>query len=194
VLAGLQAGYNWEAGALVVGLEGDWSWTGLRDRAADAISASALVGAGLGAITTPVDGFVSGIRSEIDWLATARGRIGFASGNMLIYGTGGLAFAEVDTRAGFFAFAPARSPDPIPAVSREQSARVGWTVGAGVEAALANNLSAKLEYLYADLGRDRTVLGAYIDAPGNLFQSATLDEKVTLHSVKLGLNYRFAGP
>jgi len=194
VLAGLQAGYNWQAGALVVGLEADWSWTGLRDRTTLAVPATALVGAGLGAITAPVDGFVAGVRSEVDWLATARGRIGWASGNLLFYGTGGLAFADIDTRVGSLGFAPARSPDPIPAVSHEQSVRVGWTLGAGVEAALASNLSAKVEYLYADFGRDRTVLGPYIDAPGQLYQSATLDEKVALHSIKLGLNYRFPNP
>jgi outer membrane immunogenic protein len=193
-MAGLQGGYNWQAGALVVGVEADWSLTDPRDRTAFAVPSAALVGAGLGAITTPVDGFSSAFSSDIDWLATSRGRVGLAAGNVLFYGTGGLAFAEARTRVGFLGFRPTLSDDPVPMVSRESAVRVGWTIGAGVEAALAGNVSAKLEYLYADLGRDRRLLGTYIDAPGSLLQTVTLDEKIAVHSVKLGLNYRFAGP
>jgi len=194
LLAGFQGGYNWQTGALVIGLEADWSLTGLRDRVGHSIPSAALVGAGLGAITTPVDGFAATYKSDLDWLATARGRIGFVQGNLLIYGTGGLAFADADTKVGFLSFSPSLRPDPVPVFSGEDSVRVGWTVGAGIEAALAGNLSAKLEYLYADFGHDRTFLGTYIDAPGSLQQVATLDEKIAVHSVKLGLNYRFAGP
>jgi outer membrane immunogenic protein len=194
LLGGVQAGYNWHVGAVVLGFEADWSMTGLRDRTDHSISSATLIGAGLGAITTPVDGFAGTFRSDIDWLATARGRIGLPSGNLLFYGTGGLAFADTDSRASFLSFSPARSADPIPVSSRENEVRVGWTVGAGIEAALASNLSAKIEYLYADLGRDRRFLGAYIDAPNNLRQYARVEEKIAIHSVKLGLNYRFAGP
>jgi outer membrane immunogenic protein len=193
-LAGVQGGYNWQSGALVVGLEADWSLTGLRDRTVTTIPAAALAGAGLGAITGTVDGFAGLFKSEIDWIATARGRIGVASGSFLFYGTGGLAFADASTRVGFLSFVPGRSPDPIPVLSSDSEVRVGWTLGAGVEAALAGNLSAKLEYLYADLGRDRRSLGNYIDVPASLVQSVSLDEKIAIHTVKLGLNYRFAGP
>jgi outer membrane immunogenic protein len=112
----------------------------------------------------------------------------------LFYGTGGLAFADASTRLGFLSFVPGLSPDPIAVESSDSEVRVGWTLGAGVEAALGGNLSAKLEYLYADFGRDRRSLGNYIDVPTSLVQTVSLDEKITIHTVKLGLNYRFAGP
>jgi outer membrane immunogenic protein len=193
-VAGFQGGYNWQSGGLVVGLEADWSVTGLRDRTTVAIPAAVLAGAGLGAITEPIDGFSGQFKSEIDWLATARGRAGVATGTFLFYGTGGLAFADASTRVGFLSFVPGLSPDPIPVQSTDSEVRVGWTLGAGVEAALGGNLSAKLEYLYADFGRDRRSLGNYIDVPTSLVQTVSLDEKITIHTVKLGLNYRFAGP
>jgi outer membrane immunogenic protein len=80
------------------------------------------------------------------------------------YITGGLALGDVKGSAGAFS---------------GSSFRAGWTIGAGVEAAVWNNVSAKLEYLYYDLGKYT------YNSPGNL--STTTKG----HLVRVGLNYRF---
>ncbi|HEX2135194.1 MAG TPA: outer membrane beta-barrel protein [Microvirga sp.] len=193
VLGGVQAGYNLQSGSLLFGFEADWSLTDLGTRRGYRIPSASLLAAGLGAITGEPDGFTSVWRAEVDWLATARGRIGVTAGNLLFYATGGLAFADARTTVGFLALAPARSPDLIPVSASADPVRVGWTVGAGLEAAVSSDLSIKVEYLYADFGRDRQGLGYYIEVPSSLLQSAVIDEKLTLHSMKLGLNYRFPG-
>ena len=79
------------------------------------------------------------MQTQSDWLATVRGRAGYAFDRILIYGTGGGAFGNVQAgvrRAGPFS----------------SSTQTGWTAGAGVEFAFTPNLTAKVEYLYVDLG------------------------------------------
>jgi outer membrane immunogenic protein len=73
------------------------------------------------------------LNSEVRWFSTLRGRIGLPSGNFLLYGTGGLALGG------------------------HGKTHVGWTLGAGVETALNQDLSVRLEYLYADFGKNAGV-------------------------------------
>ena len=103
------------------------------------------------------------------WLSTVRGRIGYAFDRWLPYATGGVAFgnAYVSTPGG--------------SVNRTQT---GWTAGAGVEYAFLGNWSAKLEYLYVDLGT-ATCNFATCAIPTN----ASVD--FTSNVVRVGLNYRF---
>jgi outer membrane immunogenic protein len=103
------------------------------------------------------------------WLGTARGRIGYAFDRFLPYLTGGLAYGSLKISNDFGASAT--------------TSRVGWTVGGGLEYAFLNNWSAKLEYLYADLGK------ATCDAPcsgGNPF-----NVKFSTHLIRGGVNYKF---
>ncbi len=81
------------------------------------------------------------------------------------------------------------------------SCSAGWTVGAGVEAALGSNWSVKFEYLYMDLGN---VGGSYRDEHHQLHHvrgtttTTTLayvfNTKFTDNIVRVGLNYKFGGP
>jgi outer membrane immunogenic protein len=80
----------------------------------------------------------TGCQTKINWQATARGRIGYAWDRVMPYVTGGLAVGGVEANQGGF-----------PGVN---DTRAGWTAGAGIEAALGGNWSAKLEYLHVDLG------------------------------------------
>jgi outer membrane immunogenic protein len=187
---GIQAGYNWQSGSIVFGFEVDGALVGSGETRTYAVGSAALIAAGLGAITTPLDGFSGRFASEIDWMATARGRIGFAVGSLLIYGTAGLAAADIETSASYLGLTgvPSRV-EPVSAT--DGSVELGWTVGAGVEAALTSNLSAKLEYLYADFGAATRPLGLYIDDPTSLQQFVSLKEDIALHSFRVGLNYRF---
>jgi outer membrane immunogenic protein len=98
-----------------------------------------------------------------DWLGTARGRIGYAFDRFLPYVTGGAAFGNIKTA--------------ITGIGTATETKLGWTLGGGIEASIAGPWSAKVEYLYADLGRGATVGGS----------SATFHTNI----VRAGVNYRF---
>jgi outer membrane immunogenic protein len=112
-----------------------------------------------GAIGAPV-------RTELDWFGTLRGRAGFTADASLFYVTGGLAYADVNARTAGLGFG--------------SDWRWGWTVGAGVETMLSQNWTAKLEYLYADLGDSNIYTNV-----GNV----RVDN--TNHIVRVGLNYKY---
>lgn len=103
---------------------------------------------------------------DVDWTASLRGRIGYDGGAFLPYLTAGLAVA------GATAF---DDPDPS-----ETATYVGWTVGAGVEFAVADNVSLDLAYRYSDYGSQDYDLG-YGDFPLAL----------TTHQFTVGVNYGF---
>ena len=110
----------------------------------------------------------AGTRCTVDnnWLGTVRGRLGWAAGQFMPYVTGGLAFGDIDVRrTGGFGSA--------------SSTEVGWTLGAGVEAALWGPVSAKIEYLFVDLG------GPSVPGPGG----GSADFQTSI--IRAGLNYRF---
>jgi outer membrane immunogenic protein len=120
-VGGVQAGYNWQTGPWVFGVEGDLQATGASDTFAP-------------------------WKFSNPWFGTVRGRAGYAFNNILFYGTTGLAFGEL--RGETFRLA-------------ETNTNAGWTVGLGAEFGLAQNWSAKLEYLYVDLNDSNfTITGA----------------------------------
>ncbi|MGY8637962.1 porin family protein [Bradyrhizobium sp. 14AA] len=131
------AGYNWQTGNVVFGLEADGSW-------AD-VSASA---------TVAVLGIPVTTSSKTDALGTVRGRIGWAVNNVLFYGTGG--YAWIDNKLSVSALGVTVS---------DSKWHSGWTVGAGVEAFFAPQWSVKGEYLYRSLGGETYFSG--IGAPVN---------------------------
>jgi outer membrane immunogenic protein len=100
-----------------------------------------------------------------DWLSTARGRLGYAVDRFMPYVTGGAAFGDIKTSlAGF---------------SDQTTTKTGWTAGGGLEAAITGPWTAKVEYLYVDLGR-----GGSIGLPA-------ADASFKSNIVRAGLNYRF---
>ena len=150
-----------------------------------------LVGPTLGA-NFQTDAFVFGIEGDFDgswmsgttsnppckatmtcetkntWLSTVRGRIGYASDRVLFYGTAGGAFGNIQ------AIVPGYS---------QSSTEPGWTAGAGVEFALADNLTARVEYLYVDLE------SATCSVPTKCGASTTI--KFDTNLIRLGLDYKF---
>jgi outer membrane immunogenic protein len=125
VLGGVEAGYGWQAGNVVVGLDADFAWANIK-----------------GTFTDPGNFSVD---STIRWLSTVRGRIGVPVDRFLVYGTAGLAAGGV--RADLHDY----YGGTIDTTSTVTS--VGWTAGAGIAAAITNNWVAKAEYLYVDLGK-----------------------------------------
>ncbi len=84
---------------------------------------------------------VSGVnvKTKSDWNSTFRARAGWTFDRFMVYGTGGLALADINVRANG---------------DGASKTAVGWTAGAGVEGAVSDNVTARLEYLYQDFGRE----------------------------------------
>ena len=155
---GVQAGYNWQvAPGWVAGLEGEVGWLGI-DR------------------TRPAWNTTFALGVETDWYATVRGRLGRATGPALLYVTGGAAFVNVKNRFDVVTVS-------FPA-SRSDLA-TGWTIGGGIEAALAGNWTAKTEYLLIDAGSQDVFQPNLAGTP-----TARFDNR--FHVFRFGLNYQFA--
>ena len=177
---GGQIGYNYQTGVVVWGIEADIGYTGLKNTRIIAVNLAPL---GFPAFT---DTFSQTMESN--WLATVRGRLGYATGPYLFYATGGLAIAEV--KYSDSAFFPASNS--VNAASSSQT-RTGWTVGGGAEWMFAPNWSVKAEYLYVDLGSTTyTSVNSVLNTPPNL-ATITYGRKLTENIARLGVNYRF-GP
>jgi outer membrane immunogenic protein len=131
------AGYNWQTGNVVFGLEADGAWA---DVSASVTGATAVPGFGVVTATAS---------SKADAMGTVRGRLGWAVNNVLFYGTGG--YAWLDNKITLSALGVTASDSKV---------HSGWTVGAGVEAFFAPQWSVKGEYLYRSLSGQTYFLGA----------------------------------
>ena len=153
-LAGGTLGYNYQTGSIVWGIEGDFDWSNIKDE------------------VTCAPGVLCG--TQLNWLATLRGRVGYAFDRWLPYITGGAAYGNVEATLNvpFVGFTASSS-----------SNQLGWTIGAGLEYAFMGNWSAKLEYLYVDLGSFNSV-------PAPLVNNVSFTSNI----VRAGLNYKFSGP
>jgi outer membrane immunogenic protein len=152
-LAGGTIGANFQTGQFVFGIEGDVDWAGI-----SGTSALGVCGA-----TTTCD-------TKSDWLGTVRGRVGYAFDRVMVYGTAGGAFGNIE--AG-----------PSSAGTLDSSIEFGWTAGAGVEVGITPYLTAKVEYLYVDLA-DGTCSAACAPTPP---ASVSFDTSL----VRAGLNFKF---
>lgn len=179
------APYGWTG--VYVGINGGGGW-GRADFSAPAASGSfdtsgGLVGGTVG-YNYQVNRAVFGVEADLDWanvrgssacgvglscetrnewIGTARGRIGYAFDRFMPYVTGGLAVGGVK--------------NSITGAGETTSTKAGYALGGGLEAALSGPWTAKVEYLYADLGRSSAPLGSEVSSKTN--------------TVRAGLNYRF---
>lgn len=186
---GFQAGYNWQVDRLLVGVEGDVEALSLRGSTAFT---------GVYPYTTATFTISSNIASN--WLATARGRLGFVAGNWLFFGTGGAAFSDLKASWGFSDTCgtniTCNGPNaPNVAEAASASVRAGWTVGGGIENRLFDRWSWKLEYLYVNFG---SVSGMGIMTPPSVFGFPTnlnpfshSTSALEINLIRAGLNYHF---
>lgn len=164
---GAQIGYNWQTGSMVFGVETDFQFSGLKS----SLTASCPVP--FCATATTAD-----FSQSMPWFGTVRGRVGYASDGWLFYVTGGYAYAQIDTDA----FA---SDGITSATFAQRAFRSGWTLGGGIEIALARNWSAKFEYLHIDLGSQAVSLTF------PLLPAVNADTRLQANVIRVGANYRF---
>jgi outer membrane immunogenic protein len=166
-------GYNYQFRQVVLGAEGDISWSPTK---------------GTGADIPPFSRDFSQTANE-QWLSTLRGRVGYAWGDVLLYGTGGVALANVQQKA--FDNPPVCGPGTaFPCVSIAETQNLwGWALGAGVEWRFFQNFSLKAEYLFVDLPQK----SYFNPAPTSAFAVFNSDQRLKLNDniVRLGLNYHF---
>lgn len=155
---GGQAGYNWQAGGWVYGIESDLAYLRLKGEE--------VVGSG--------DFFAT---SRFGGYGTLTGRIGSASDHSLLYLKGGAAVGRTRNTAGD---GTPGNPDTTD-VTVSDKTKLGWALGVGYEQVLQSNWTWKIEYLYLDFGKKLS---------GNQ-DGDTYEHRNRVHTIKLGLNYRF---
>lgn len=210
VIGGGQFGYNWQNSNWVFGLEGDIQGSGQKG------SAGAVCPGG---ITTSVNGpcslghigdtvndpalpVTASLTEKLDWFGTFRGRIGpTITPRILAYVTGGLAYGHVsatETVSGTNVIgvngANGATFVPVSAALSNSSTRVGWTVGGGLEGAVGGNWTAKIEYLYMDLGNVSGSFVTPIVAPSGALVTSRYSSHITDNILRVGVNYKWGGP
>jgi outer membrane immunogenic protein len=196
VVGGGQIGYNWQVGQYLFGLETDFQGSG--QQGSRSLGSALLPGAGL-LIVTAVPTTIT-YTDRLAWLGTARGRVGYANGGWLFYGTGGLAYGEINA-SGNALPAPSILGPNTPFTWHQSATKVGWTAGAGVENAFASHWSWKVEYLYVDLGNATANVSGGVGnclGPGPICNgplptpaTGSATARFTDNIVRLGVNYRF---
>jgi outer membrane immunogenic protein len=172
-LAGATLGINYAGFGdwVLLGLEGDFDWSG----------ASGSAGCSILSSTTGVLGPNATCQTRIDWLSTFRLRAGYTWSHFLFYGTAGGAIGDFrlsSSPTGLF-----HNPTPP----------LGWAAGAGVEYLFTDAISAKLEYLYVNLGKvgcpAATLCGSdAVSASGTTTGAVSFTESL----VRAGVNYKFS--
>ena len=165
-LGGGQVGYNFMITPnFLIGIEGDIDWADLTG------SDDACSGTGC----SHSDG-------KTDWIATIRGRVGYAVNDLLFFATGGAAWTHSsNTRT----ITVATNPSLVGQSADASSTNSGWTAGGGVEYGFAPHWSAVLEYRYIDVSGSKdyyypsSVADRHVDATAKL------------NIVRFGVNYHF---
>jgi outer membrane immunogenic protein len=175
---GVQAGYNWQNGSMLFGVEADINAFSVKGSRSAAIAS-----------TTSTSIFNPSTSISTDWLSTLRGRAGFVvAPAVLLYATGGLAVAKATLSN---TYTTTNDPADVAAgASSTSKTLVGWTVGGGVEWALSRNWSVKGEYLYADLGSisAATAVTQVASPSPNILATST---HLRTNIARAGINYKF---
>jgi outer membrane immunogenic protein len=142
-------------------------------------------------------GFVS-VKSQTRSLATIRGKLGWTFDRFMVYGTGGVAFADIQTTLNTNCLQDgcADSVGQNATSADYSTVRTGWVAGAGVEWMLARNWMVRAEYLHADMGKVSNVLmlDPVNNCVGNSPCGASWSRDVAYDIVRFGASYKFADP
>lgn len=165
-IAGGQVGVNFQINALVLGIEGDFQWSGQKK--------SDTFGCGLGI------GCTANETVKVPWFGTARGRIGFAADRVLFYATGGAAWLNFSDSLSATAAGVTTTLSPSTTV-------LGWTAGAGIEVAFGPNWTGKIEYLYVQASPTLTATIPATLGGGTITETL----KGTDNIIRAGINFKF---
>lgn len=145
---GAQAGYNMDMGGFVLGGEADLQWSSI-------------------AYEAPIPGGNT-LKASVDGYGTLRARAGVTFDRVMPYVTGGVAVGNTTVS----------ETTPGNVVTSQTNTHLGWTIGAGLEAAATDNITFKAEYLYVDLG-------------AKTFTPSNIDAGQRFGVIRAGINYKF---
>lgn len=152
---GGQIGYNWQRCGVVFGVEADLTMGDLDT------SRTYYAFFGL-----PV-----GLNRSVDWIGSVRTKSGVVVGDLFIYATGGIAFANMSTKSDVFGYSTFKMDDT----------RIGWVAGIGTEYAINDRMSITGDVLYYDFGTEHAVSDlTYI----------SYDDRSTMWVSRIGLNFK----
>jgi outer membrane immunogenic protein len=202
VVAGGQAGYNYQSGIFVGGIEADFQYADVAGSSSKSYF-----------LNPPVFGnnfsFALNSQQTLEWFGTIRGRVGFlATPKLLLYGTGGFAYGSSSSHDDLSLVAPGSSvgigvnnvafqcstqnvtPPTVCYGGSDRKTLTGWVAGLGGEYAFARNWTVKAEYLHIDLG-DQTVRVISPSPPSspNVYFNYTVHNVTDV--VRFGVNYKF---
>jgi outer membrane immunogenic protein len=172
-IGGGQIGYDWQVNNWVLGLVADFQGADIKASGANVFSNNVVT-------------ITESLSEKLDFLGTGRVRLGWAAGNWLFYGSGGVAYGNVkstinlnDPFAGLFV------------AGSHSETRVGWGAGGGVNYALTPNWIVGVDYLHYDLGHTN-VTGVTVP-PGFIVPGASLtaSQNVAGDIVRGVINYKF---
>jgi len=187
-IGGVHLGYNWLISRILLGVEGDWQWMQSGSsfcRQTDNLLPPCVDG-GRGFLT---------IQGETRGIGTVRGRLGYTLDRVLVYGTAGVAFAELrgaitaDCRVAGCANSGARN------LSTENfsTLKTGWVVGFGAEVMLSPNWIVRSEYLHVDVGTTTSHLNLALDNCSQGPCGASWSRSQHYDIGRVGLSYKFGG-
>src|SRR5215472_8043928 len=151
-LIGPTVGYNFQTAQFVFGIEGDLDW-------------ATMSGSTTGAPCPTT------CQTTNNYVATVRGRVGYAFDRFLVFGTGGAAFSDIKGN--------------VTGIGSVENFQTGWTAGGGVEVAVARHWTVKAEYLWVAVPNGTCACGSPPGAPFTISATENL--------VRVGLNYKFDG-
>jgi outer membrane immunogenic protein len=162
-IGGVEAGYGWQWRSLYVGIEADASAAGIK-----------------GSYTDDVNKF--SVDSTLQWLSTARVRVGLPIDRILLFASGGVAVGGVRGDLHDFYAGPGTIN------SSSSSTGLGWAASVGAEMALTDRWTVKAEYLYADLGSQKY---DFVEPTGPDWSHIATSARTTASIARVALDYRF---
>ena len=178
-LAGAHAGYNWQRGSVVFGFEADLQGTHLSSSMNGGLMRNPAF-----LPLRPTD-FAS-TNALTDYYGTVRGRVGYAVGQWMFFGTAGAAYGNVDLSSRYGTLG-------LQTLAQTSEPRIGWVGGAGFEYLLKPNLMLTFNYQYVDLGRvnvSSSTTALFIPFAVTVGQAATVHAQ--FQAAMVGMSWRFA--
>jgi outer membrane immunogenic protein len=181
-IGGVQAGYNWQTGPVVLGIETDIDASGIAKSASLTVPGT----------TTRPDWFTSADQ-QLNFLGTVRGRLGFTiTPSLLAYGTGGFAYGGANVSStvtsSTHGSATTNCQNFCGNSFGSSPTLTGWAAGGGLEYMVTPNWSLKAEYLYFDLG---TLTQTYGDTTGRPLGTVSTGTEFKGSIARIGANYKF---
>ncbi len=179
-IGGVQAGYNWQTGPFVLGIETD-------------IQAAAIAKSETFTSVIRTTSWITSADQQLNFLGTVRARLGYTiTPALLVYGSGGFAYGGAEVSSSVTSTMNLANPPTCPGFCgnlTSSATLTGWAAGGGLEYMITPNWSARFDYLYYDLGRLSQTYSDNLGRFPGTFLSTSTDFQGSI--ARIGANYKF---